>query len=334
MKEIISYRAEADTCNAFVEFLEATWDFQSSFMDQKEKKVNDELEIHEEYFVNVARSLLSAYKDALGPAIVILREHMKNIERYEKAIDPDEEFLQDIEQRISLEHSYLAAETKVITIFDAAETVKEQFYLAVDNVSRKGIEPVHELCEDIEKVKGEFESLPRPILGNDKSAHLEQVLSKESPQKGVSPSSKSVLPVDLKSILTQKLVTISPQKKPYIPLGGSPENSPSNPNDNMKPVERKQEEVQVREDDKSSTPNKEPSKLALEIEKENREELIVGSQESNDKKFLEPSTSNDEKSVDINIEKTIQHEISESASQSSTSDQSETTSDSDEEPTK
>ena len=33
--------------------------------------------------------------------------------RYEKAIDPDEEFLQDIEQRKSLEHAYLAAETKV-----------------------------------------------------------------------------------------------------------------------------------------------------------------------------------------------------------------------------
>lgn len=61
-KAIVSYRAEADTCSAFVNFLEATWAFQSSFMDQKEKKVNDKLEIHEEYFVNMVRSRLSAYK--------------------------------------------------------------------------------------------------------------------------------------------------------------------------------------------------------------------------------------------------------------------------------
>ncbi|CAI9288095.1 unnamed protein product [Lactuca saligna] len=38
-KAIILYRVEADTWNAFVEFLEAAWDFQYSFMEEKEKKV-------------------------------------------------------------------------------------------------------------------------------------------------------------------------------------------------------------------------------------------------------------------------------------------------------
>ncbi|XP_076949024.1 uncharacterized protein LOC143621469 [Bidens hawaiensis] len=111
-KAIISYKAEADTCSAFVEFLEASWDFQSSFMEQKEKKVNDELETHEEYFVNMTRGLLLTYKDALEPAIINFRKHMKNLKRYEKAIDPDEEFLQDIERRRALEQAYLSAENK------------------------------------------------------------------------------------------------------------------------------------------------------------------------------------------------------------------------------
>ncbi|KAI7736796.1 hypothetical protein M8C21_011231 [Ambrosia artemisiifolia] len=135
-KAIISYKVEANTCSAFVEFLEASWAFQYAFMEQKEKKVNDEIETHEEYFVNMARSLLSAYKVALVPAITNLRKHMKNLKRYAKAIDPDEEFLQDIERRRALEQAYLAAENKVITIFDAAKIVKEQFYHAIDNVSR------------------------------------------------------------------------------------------------------------------------------------------------------------------------------------------------------
>ncbi|XP_071708168.1 uncharacterized protein [Rutidosis leptorrhynchoides] len=210
---------------------------------------SDELEIVEEYFINVTRSLLCAYKDALEPAINNVKKHMMNLKRYEKAIDPDEEFLQDIERRHALEQEYLAAETKVFAIFDAAENVKEQFYLAIDNVSRKGIEPINELCDAIEKVRVNFESLPKPFLRNDKSTEGEKTSSKESPKKGASPSSKLVLSVDLKSILTQKLVTRSPNNRPYIPLGGSTENSPS--------------KVHMVDD------------TTMNIEKENKEQLIL-----------------------------------------------------------
>ncbi|CAH1443285.1 unnamed protein product [Lactuca virosa] len=101
-----SQRVEADTCNAFVEFLEAAWDLQYSFMEEKEKKVNDELETHEEYFINVARSLLRMHRT-----------------RY-----------CHFEQRKSLENAYVAVETKVLTIFGATDSVKEQFYQANDNV--------------------------------------------------------------------------------------------------------------------------------------------------------------------------------------------------------
>ncbi|KAI3474478.1 hypothetical protein Pfo_029339, partial [Paulownia fortunei] len=36
-KSIASYRAEAEVCNTFVNFLESTWNFQSSYTKQKEK---------------------------------------------------------------------------------------------------------------------------------------------------------------------------------------------------------------------------------------------------------------------------------------------------------
>ncbi|KAD5961781.1 hypothetical protein E3N88_13254 [Mikania micrantha] len=247
-KAIISYKTEADTCNAFVEFLEASWAFHSSFKEQKEKKVNDELEIHEEYFVNMARSLLSAYKDALEPAITNLKKHMKNLKRYEKAIDPDEEFLQDIERRRALEQAYLASESKIITIFGAAESVKEQFYHSINNVSRKGVESISELCDSIEKVKVEFESLTRPPLRGDRSTHQGQVPSRESPGSNASSSSKRVLPVDIKSILTQKLVIRSPTTKPYIPLCGSSENSPSNLVDDAMPVENETKNIDIKKE--------------------------------------------------------------------------------------
>ncbi|KAL8210518.1 hypothetical protein R6Q57_004955 [Mikania cordata] len=232
-KAIISYKTEADTCNAFVEFLEASWAFHSSFMEQKEKKV---------------KSLLSAYKDALEPAITNLKKHMKNLKRYEKAIDPDEEFLQDIERRRALEQAYLASESKIITIFGAAESVKEQFYHSINNVSRKGVESISELCDSIEKVKVEFETLTRPPLRGDRSTHQGQVPSRESPGSNASSSSKHVLPVDIKSILTQKLVIRSPTTKPYIPLCGSSENSPSNLVDDVMPGENETKNIDIKKE--------------------------------------------------------------------------------------
>ncbi|KAK9078604.1 hypothetical protein SSX86_002661 [Deinandra increscens subsp. villosa] len=284
-KAIISYRTEADTCSAFVEFLEASWAFQSSFLEQKEKKVNDELEIHEEYFVNMARSLLSAYKDALEPAITNLRKHMKNLKRYEKAIDPDEEFLQDIERRRALEQAYLAEEIKVITIFDAAESVKEQFYHTNDNVARKGVERVSELCDSIEKVKAGFESLARPPLRGGNSTHQGPVSSKESPKKVTSPSSKRVLPVDIKSILTQKLVTRTPITKPYIPLGGSSENSPKNVVNDVLPAENETKHIDIEKESREQLIEHAGEMDITEIQESNMSQPST----SEDKKFLEPS---------------------------------------------
>ncbi|KAI3809409.1 hypothetical protein L1987_25381 [Smallanthus sonchifolius] len=282
-KAIISYRTEADTCSACVEFLEASWAFQSSFMEQKEKKVNDELEIHEEYLVNMTGSLLSAYKDALEPAITNLRKHMKNLKRYEKAIDPDEEFLQDIERRQALEQAYLAAESKVTTIFDAAESVKEQFYHATDNVSRKGVEQVSELCDSIEKVKVEFESLARPPLGVGKSTRAEHVSSKEISRKDASPSSKRVLPVDIKSILTQKLVIRPPITKPYIPLGGSSENSLSNLVDDVMPVENETKYIDIEKESMGQLIEHGGKMDITEIQAVN-----VSQPSTEDEQFLEP----------------------------------------------
>nr|XP_043633605.1 uncharacterized protein LOC122604805 [Erigeron canadensis] len=289
-KAIVSYRAEADTCSACVDFLEATWAVQSSITEKKEKNVNDELETLEEYIVNVARSLLSAYKDALEPAILNVKKHMKNLKRYEKAIDPDEEFLQDIEQRKALEEAYLAAETKVLTIFDAADSVKELFYHTFDNVSRKGIEPVNEMCDAIEKFKVDFEALPRPPLRYEKSAEGENMSSKEYPGKGAPPTSKLVLAVDLKSILTQKLVPRAPNIRPYIPLGGSPENSPS-----KQQIEK-------------TTPVEDNETKTIDIEKESREPLImkhdakIETTESQESSISQPSTSEDKKFLELSTE--------------------------------
>ncbi|KAI3738386.1 hypothetical protein L2E82_28416 [Cichorium intybus] len=79
---IVSYRAEADTCHAFVNFLEATWAFQSSHVEQIDKQVNDQLQNHEVYLVNATSTFLSSYKDQLPSAIANVRKLEESLKGY------------------------------------------------------------------------------------------------------------------------------------------------------------------------------------------------------------------------------------------------------------
>lgn len=169
-------------------------------------------------------------------------------------------------------------------------------------MTRNGVEPINELCDAIEKIKVDFESITRPPLRSEKSTHREQMSSKGSPQKGTPPSSKHVLAVvDIKSILTQKLVTRPPNKTPYIPLGGSSENSPSNPNDveihTKKVVLEKENKEQESEESKMSQPSTSEEMKLLESSNESGTEKEVADPETvQDEQTSQLSTSNGEKS--------------------------------------
>ncbi|CAH1441919.1 unnamed protein product [Lactuca virosa] len=227
---IVSYRAEADTCHAFVNFLEATWAFQSSYVEERDKQVNDQLQDHEVYFVNTTISFLSAYKDQLPPAIANVRKLEESLKGFRKIIDPDEEFLQDIKKRENVEQEYLDAEVKVINIFDAVESIKDHFYTTIDDPFRKGVEVITELLEAIEKLKTDFKTIKRPNLSIEKVTEGEHTPSTGGPEGVMVPPPIRVMP-DFKSIFAQKLLIKSPRQKPYIPLGASPENSPFSTNE-------------------------------------------------------------------------------------------------------
>nr|KJB76007.1 hypothetical protein B456_012G067500 [Gossypium raimondii] len=61
-KSISACKVEAKVLHTWINFLEDTWLLQSSYVETKNKQVVDELERHEDYFVNFAITLLSAYK--------------------------------------------------------------------------------------------------------------------------------------------------------------------------------------------------------------------------------------------------------------------------------
>ncbi|KAL4557827.1 hypothetical protein LXL04_036021 [Taraxacum kok-saghyz] len=167
---IVSYRAEADTCHTFVNFLEATWTF------------HEQLQNHEVYFVIATTTFLSAYQDQLPLAIANVRKLEESVKGFRKIVDPDEEFLQDIKLRENVEQEYLDAEVKVMNIFDAVENIKDHFYTTIDDPSRKGVEVIAELLEAIGKLKREFDAIKRPNLTIEKLTGGDNTPSKGSPQ--------------------------------------------------------------------------------------------------------------------------------------------------------
>lgn len=165
---IASCRVEADVLNTWINFLEDTWALQCSDTDVKGKQVNDELERHEDYFVNLVIHLLSAYKEKLGPSISHIRKFVENLGRLsegsEKASSVDDEDLKILNPRKNLEEEYVELEAKIITTFSVVDNMREQFYAQREITSRKDDPRVKELMDEIEKLRVEFESIERPTL--------------------------------------------------------------------------------------------------------------------------------------------------------------------------
>ncbi|XP_075087183.1 uncharacterized protein LOC107825489 isoform X1 [Nicotiana tabacum] len=177
------YRAEADVCDAFISFLEDSWTFESSHIQQKQKQVNDELDKCEDYLVNLAISVLSMYKDELGPSISNIRELAEKLKRSENTSN---EKMETIEVKRRLEEEYLNAEAKLVTVFSVVDGIKRQFHGQDGVISRKGDQKLKELFDTLQKLEEEFESINRPKL------ELETLARKtEEKSKGVLESTPS-----------------------------------------------------------------------------------------------------------------------------------------------
>ncbi|KAG4127486.1 hypothetical protein ERO13_D10G218200v2 [Gossypium hirsutum] len=164
---ISACRAEAEVLHTWINFLEDTWLIQSTYAETKNKQVDEELEQHEDFFVDLAFNLLSDYKKELTPSISRIGKFVENLkklnERSEKASGPSDEDAKELNPRKHLEEEYLDYEAKIITTFSVVDNMKDLF-CKHETLSRKGDPKVKELFNDIEKLRVEFEAIERPTL--------------------------------------------------------------------------------------------------------------------------------------------------------------------------
>ncbi|XP_058109866.1 uncharacterized protein LOC131253057 isoform X2 [Magnolia sinica] len=217
-RSVASCKVEADVVHTWINFLEDTWILQSSYMDQKEKQNNDELEKHNNYFMNVVIHHLSAYKEELGRYVIQIRKLVDNLKNFDKSRSAMMSNLgtENSDQLKNLEVEYLEYEAKIITTFSVVDHMKEQFYSHDGNISRHDEPKVKELFDAIEQIKVDFESIERPTLeietpseeGSQKSQSHTIQSSESSPQEGEESSNSAVVTKPSKEGESPKSATV------------------------------------------------------------------------------------------------------------------------------
>ncbi|CAL0316264.1 unnamed protein product [Lupinus luteus] len=206
-KSISSSRVEADVIKTWINFLEDTWVLQRSSAEINEKQVNDELEKHEDYFVNLAVQLLAAYQKELEPCISHIGRFVVNLknlsQRLEMTPSADTDDSKALSPRRNLEEEYLMYEAKIITTFSVVDNMEQQFYAQQGKISRKDEGKVKELFDAIEKLRIQFESIERPILEIESpNAEVETPPAEKKPD--ATPSAPIQVTTEISKTLTDE----------------------------------------------------------------------------------------------------------------------------------
>ncbi|KAJ1282529.1 hypothetical protein BS78_03G059300 [Paspalum vaginatum] len=188
-KSIDSCNMEAGVVKTWVNFLEDTWQLQSSYNEQKENETNDELARCTNNFLKLTKRHLSYFKEVLSPSIERIRTYVDNLavlNSREESVEHggDDEVSEKTSPQKSLEEEYLETEKKIVIAFSIVDRMKKMFYSEQGANSRQDDAEVRTLFSEIEKLREVFESVERPTLD------IEVRRAKE-PTKDKSESSRS-----------------------------------------------------------------------------------------------------------------------------------------------
>ncbi|KAJ8484681.1 hypothetical protein OPV22_017166 [Ensete ventricosum] len=167
-KSVASCKVEADIVQIWINFLEDTWQLQSSYTELKNKQISDDLEKYGNCFLKLIKYHLSSCKDELKSSITHISTYVENLKQFNDRSDSTQnsnnDTSKDSNSKKYLEEEYLATETKIVTAFHVSDHMRGLFYSGRETGSRRDDMEVKELFELIEKLRVDFESIERPIL--------------------------------------------------------------------------------------------------------------------------------------------------------------------------
>ncbi|TKW13523.1 hypothetical protein SEVIR_5G107100v4 [Setaria viridis] len=220
-KSIDSCNMEAGVVKTWVNFLEDTWQLQSSYNEQKENTTNNELERCTSNFLKLTKHHLCNFKDLLSPSIERIRTYVDNLavlNSREESIEhgEDDEISEKTSPQKSLEEEYLETEKKIVIAFSIVDRMKKMFYSEQGANSRQDDEEVRNLFSEIEKLREIFESVERPTLDIEVRKAKEPTKDKsESIRSTKDKSGSSHSPVHAPS--SPKDVPVESPKSPVKP---------------------------------------------------------------------------------------------------------------------
>uniref|UniRef100_M8CEC0 Uncharacterized protein n=1 Tax=Aegilops tauschii TaxID=37682 RepID=M8CEC0_AEGTA len=189
-RSVASSKVEASTVRAWINFLEDTWKVQSLYEEIKEKQANDELDRCGVCFVNLIKHHVSACVDELNTSVDCIKTFVDNLKIFSdscvnRSVSTDDGALsKQSNPRKYLEEEYLETEKKVVAAFSLADNIRALAFSDPERKTRLDDPEVKNLFASIDRLRVEFESVPRPVL------QIEINEKEEGSRRTRSPSSK------------------------------------------------------------------------------------------------------------------------------------------------
>ncbi|RCV45365.1 hypothetical protein SETIT_9G448100v2 [Setaria italica] len=171
-RSIASCKVEASTVSAWISFLEDTWKLQSLFEELKEKQANEELDRCGDCFAKLIKHHVSACLEELSTSIDRIKTFVDNLkifsDRSVSAEDGANGSSKQSNPRKYLEEEYLQTEKKVVAAFSLVDSIRavyssnQEYYKT--SLCRRDESDVKNLFATVDKLRVEFESVPRPVL--------------------------------------------------------------------------------------------------------------------------------------------------------------------------